>query len=71
MPTLTFPTIAEQAVVEWNKRKAVKTTSFNTIAKEFDAFRDDEFGQIVWVFPDETTAHCRRGRNYTITTYLP
>ena len=67
---LEFPTLAEQAVVEW--RKCQTTTPFNKIAKKFAACRDDEFDKIVWFFNDDSRVEITgRGKAYKISAELP
>lgn len=68
--TLTFPTQAERAIEAW--RAMLGTVPFKKAALAAGAFRDDEPGEIVWVFPDDTTVRITgRGRSYRIIAELP
>jgi hypothetical protein len=60
-----FPTMAEKAVECWRQKNAIKTTSFNTVAEANGAFRDDAFGQIEWIFDDDSRVEIKgRGRSH-------
>jgi hypothetical protein len=67
---LTFPTIAEQVLSEF--RGSTVTQSINKIALKRGASRDDQYGEIVWVFDDDTTLHIvGRGKNHRVWAELP
>lgn len=74
MSSLSFPTIAEQAVAEW--KACTRTTSFETVAKrhgsEKQIFHDFGGKQIKWYFDDDSRATARgRGRSYKLEAHLP
>lgn len=51
MTALTFPTIAQKALAQWERRR--KTTSTTVIAQPFNGERDDSWNRIEWVFDDD------------------
>lgn len=70
--TLTFPTMAEQALAEF--RSSTKTTSIATIAKRMGATVEKEAwtGKRIYHFDDDTTLEAKgAGRGLQAETFLP
>ncbi len=67
---LTFPTIAERTLAEW--QAAPGTNSLNKFAIRNGGKRDDEYGRIVWYFDDDTSlAVVGHGKGHQVTAELP
>lgn len=68
--TLSFPTLAEQALAKFRNSK--KTISLVTICTEMDAQREDCYPKTTWTFDDDTSLVVSgRGRNHTVEVLLP
>jgi hypothetical protein len=68
---LTFPTIAEQVLAEFEN--ATRTTSISTIAKQRGGCKEIEWpSTIVWRFDDDTSLTITgRGCNHSVEVHLP
>lgn len=70
MTKLAFPTMAEQAVAEFQNK--TRTMSLAVIAKRRGAEVSREWDRTVYIFDDDTSIEVRgRGQNHSITTHLP
>ena len=72
--SLTFPTLAEQALEAW--RNAPRTIALSVVAKRHgaDAQRLDTFDGTTWVytFDDDTHLVVRgKGKNHKVVSHLP